>query len=1495
MAHQQQIEFCLCVKSKFPSYFSNKLVIDIGSLDINGNNQYLFDNCLYIGIDLLVGKNVDIAVKGHELCLPDNSVDVVISTECFEHDQFYDLTLKNIVRMLKPGGLFLFTCATSGRPEHGTRRTTPQDAPFINMFGEWGDYYKNLEEADIRRALNIEETFNEHAFSTNSSTYDLYFWGIKKGSLNERNDYSFQIKDSAHPEGLIVPDKNTKEAIKQNYPEQALISQIAFLSEKTHKRENEISDLTHQVIHQTQEIDRLSKAYAGQEEIVHSLKQTLLERDKDINGLNNKLVAYKGEISRLTQLLGEREMQIKRLTSSLSWAATKPLRFFARLLRGEVNLAASLLRKKYASRLRAVVYKAYHWLPLSAWLKLRLRERMHPLVAALRKPANPKGLGRAVVEVVCGNTSSSALNRDCGGEMALSRILDELHKHSIKYGPNSHWIALPFLSTGGAEMVALNFCKAIRKVKPGHSIVLIITDRNLISEYAILPEGVALIVLDKYLTGDCSYERKQSLLRDLLLATRPQCFHNINSEVAWRLILSQGERLKQLVSIYASIFAFQFSPDGVTKIGYAAYFLKQGMPHLSGLISDNMRFINDASKEYEFDESIRSRMHVIYQPCRLFYPNDCVKIVSTNLLNSPNKRLRILWAGRLDAEKRIDLLLDVVKNCSFADFHLFGQIVLDGDAHLPALPNLKFEGPFASPLQWIEQYRFDAFIFTSKWEGLPNILIEAGALAIPIVAPIVGGVGELITKNTGYPLPERPLTEDYIVALKEIEKFPDDANMRAQRLRELISHRHSWPAFVASIAALPGYIAGNLWSNSDEKMAYGTASHRDEMPLVSVIVPCYNQGRYLYECIASILVACHHDMEIIVVDDGSTDVKIHQYLAEVIKLAPHKIRIHRQENQGLSGARNSGVQLARGEFLQFIDADDLLIPGKIDIQLAQLLGHPWLDISICNFLLCDEERNLYTKPDEAIARFNFTLTEFLYNWERGFAIPIHCGLFRRRIFAGLSFDTSMRAKEDWLFWTSVALKGAHFGYVHGHWAIYRQHQNSMRRSFMKMGRAWLHAGLKIDAMLEGREPLFLESVLDWFDQCYRARPPYKEEMAQLQEAAHTPSLTPTEEARLNPSKMSFPVSVNVENLIHRLNAVSTFAKSPMFTLVVPIYNHYSYLEECLQSIARQGNVTIEVICIDDASPDPRVTALMQSLKNRLDWFKIVILDENCGISATQNRAVECAAGEYIAFLDCDDVLEPNALSVIRDYVIEHPDVDYFFTDRYEIEADGKLIRIARYGGYDSLRFYGQENIRTDLLDGMVASHLKVIRRSSYINVGGCNPYLSGVQDWDLALRIAESGNLHYIAEPLYRHRIHHNSVTSSDRVAQFRKSNIVRRHFCEKWLRNESAIKNQEKRFKKEEFPIDLRVLKEYWTQGYQCVADVVGALTNSQTNFLREFNSYFDRIEWDDPTVPASLVGYLYDQLAVRHPINQCGASAANEMATVVSIKETTKFNPSA
>lgn len=174
MAHSEQKHFVNSVKETFPEYFVGKKVLEVGSLNINGTCRDLFQDCHYIGIDLDHGPCVDIVCKGHLYPEPDNSFDVVFSTECFEHDIHVSETFNNMIRLLKPKGLLFFTCAWIGRPEHGTTRTQPESSPFTN------DYYRNLDEPDFHTMVDIKATFERYEFSVNSSSFDLYFYGIKK-------------------------------------------------------------------------------------------------------------------------------------------------------------------------------------------------------------------------------------------------------------------------------------------------------------------------------------------------------------------------------------------------------------------------------------------------------------------------------------------------------------------------------------------------------------------------------------------------------------------------------------------------------------------------------------------------------------------------------------------------------------------------------------------------------------------------------------------------------------------------------------------------------------------------------------------------------------------------------------------------------------------------------------------------------------------------------------------------------------------------------------------------------------------------------------------------------------------------------------------------------------------------------------------------------------------------------------------------------------------
>lgn len=182
MSHPQQMSFVSFVKGTFPSRFKEKKVLEVGSLNINGSVRQFFDDCQYIGIDVGPGPGVDIVCPGQEYNAPDGTFDTVISCECFEHNPFWVETFRNMLRLCKDDGLIIMTCATTGRPEHGTERTTPKDSPLTIAKG-W-NYYRNLTKEDFYDTFNLTALFSEFQFSTNEQSKDLYFWGVKKISHN---------------------------------------------------------------------------------------------------------------------------------------------------------------------------------------------------------------------------------------------------------------------------------------------------------------------------------------------------------------------------------------------------------------------------------------------------------------------------------------------------------------------------------------------------------------------------------------------------------------------------------------------------------------------------------------------------------------------------------------------------------------------------------------------------------------------------------------------------------------------------------------------------------------------------------------------------------------------------------------------------------------------------------------------------------------------------------------------------------------------------------------------------------------------------------------------------------------------------------------------------------------------------------------------------------------------------------------------------------------
>ena len=178
LAHHAQKNFCRSVLSAIPLPNGAK-VLDIGSLDINGGaREWLPPSISYLGVDLELGPNVDIACPAQLLDLQSHEFELVVASELFEHTPFWREIFAQMCRMTKPGGMVIFTCATTGRLEHGTTRSDGgYAAPFVVNHHK---YYGNVSLNQAQKAVATSHWFEKYGFYQEHTSKDLYFLGIIK-------------------------------------------------------------------------------------------------------------------------------------------------------------------------------------------------------------------------------------------------------------------------------------------------------------------------------------------------------------------------------------------------------------------------------------------------------------------------------------------------------------------------------------------------------------------------------------------------------------------------------------------------------------------------------------------------------------------------------------------------------------------------------------------------------------------------------------------------------------------------------------------------------------------------------------------------------------------------------------------------------------------------------------------------------------------------------------------------------------------------------------------------------------------------------------------------------------------------------------------------------------------------------------------------------------------------------------------------------------------
>ena len=252
------------------------------------------------------------------------------------------------------------------------------------------------------------------------------------------------------------------------------------------------------------------------------------------------------------------------------------------------------------------------------------------------------------------------------------------------------------------------------------------------------------------------------------------------------------------------------------------------------------------------------------------------------------------------------------------------------------------------------------------------------------------------------------------------------------------------------------------------------------MSLISVIVPCYNQGEFLIESVQSIKTQTYQDWECIIVNDGSTDDT--DRIARELMKSDSRIKYLHKTNGGLSSARNAGLQFALGTYVQFLDADDFIQPEKFAVQLAALAGKPKGTIAVCDHFPFDDVTKefvprCYMSPflDERDYK-----KEIIRDWEFRKSIPCHNLLIPKNLINTfqLRFYENLANHEDWVFWCEMFYYSTGVVYQFNKLASYRMRPNSMTTNKAAMAEGFLAATFILETFYrDKREPEYVKLVM----------------------------------------------------------------------------------------------------------------------------------------------------------------------------------------------------------------------------------------------------------------------------------------------------------------------------------------------------------------------------------------------------------------------------------
>ncbi|MBX2886429.1 MAG: glycosyltransferase family 4 protein [Granulosicoccus sp.] len=341
-------------------------------------------------------------------------------------------------------------------------------------------------------------------------------------------------------------------------------------------------------------------------------------------------------------------------------------------------------------------------------------------------------------------------------------------------------VLIPHCRMAGSAKIAGKLTQVLARIDKPENILVIMTDMSAFERPDWFPEEVDVYDLNQY-TETAPVDRKMRTLLDIVRGLRPKRLVNVNSNFGWQLTTAYGRQLSEWMDIYFYLFCWDLDIKG-NKGGYPIQWFLPTFDYCKAVFTDSKFLRDELQERYCITDQQRMKLQVLHTPAEDTQVNYHQSL--TQRVESKSVK-RVFWSGRFDRQKRTDILLAVAAAMPDIEFWVWGKVVLgDEEDPMSELPdNVRLMGHYSS-IDDVPIASCDCFLYTAEWDGLPTVLIEVGSRSVPIVASAVGGVTDLITPSTGWPVEDYNNAEAYVHAIEQVLADYPAALEKGKALRE---------------------------------------------------------------------------------------------------------------------------------------------------------------------------------------------------------------------------------------------------------------------------------------------------------------------------------------------------------------------------------------------------------------------------------------------------------------------------------------------------------------------------------------------------------------------------------------------------------------------------------------------------------------------------------------------------------------------------------------